>query len=181
MSKTRWFVVSGLALLAGCVSQPPVPLMVTSAPTQMYSEVLAAAGTDEHEFTVRPLRDPQVEDLRTSAKAALAAQDAATAAGLLDTALQLVPDDPALLQERAELALLLSQFEHAEKLSLRAVELGSATGPLCRRHWETARQVRRWQRELSATDTAQRFTPGEPENEALRQRDACTVPSINRM
>ncbi len=177
----RFVVCLAAAMLAGCASQSPAPLVVTSAPSQMYAEVQAVAGHDGREFTVQPLRDPQVEDLRTTAQAALAGQDVAAAAGLLDQALEIVPDDPALLQERAELALLLSQFDLAERLALRALELGSATGPLCRRHWETARQVRRWRRELSATDTAQRFTPGEAEQDALRQRDACTVPAINRM
>ena len=79
----------------------------------------AAAGAEDTELSVQPLRDPQVEDLRTLAARALAAGDTAAAAAALDQALELVPDDPALLQERAEVALLQERYDQAETLARR--------------------------------------------------------------
>ena len=55
---------------------------------------------------------------------------------------RLAPGDPALLQERAEAAILLSDFERADGLAARAQALGPGVGPLCRRHWATREQVR---------------------------------------
>jgi len=118
---------------------------------------------------VQPLRDPQVTDLREKAARARAAGDAATAADALNQALLIVPDDPAVLQERAEVALLEGQYDRAETLARRALELGSKVGPLCRRHWATIEQsaLARGQAENAAS--------------AKAQIGACTVPGLKRM
>ena len=133
------------ALVAACASTPPLsaPAPLTSAtPEQMIASIDAAAGSGEGELAVQPLRDPMVEDLREEARQARAQgrHDAATDA--LDRALELVSDDPALLQERAEAALLQRDFERAGQLAERAFALGAQVGPLCRRHWATIEQVR---------------------------------------
>ena len=96
------------------------------------------------------------------------AGDTAAAAAALDQALELVPDDPALLQERAEVALLQERYDQAETLARRAFDLGSKVGPLCRRHWATIEQARE--------------ARNEPENvaSARAQREACTVPGVIR-
>jgi tetratricopeptide (TPR) repeat protein len=91
---------------------------------------------------VQPLRDPMVEDLRAQAQAARAQGRYDEAAAALDRALAIVADDPALLQERAEAALLQRDFARAGKLAERAFALGAQVGPLCRRHWATIAQVR---------------------------------------
>ena len=74
-----------------------------------------------------------------------------------------MPDDPALLQERAEAALLANDFATAARFAQRAWELGARVGPLCRRHQETLRQLR-----LASGDTAGACA-------AQAQREACTV------
>jgi len=74
-----------------------------------------------------------------------------------------VPDDPALLQERAEAAVLLGDLATAEAHARRAWELGGKVGPLCRRHQETVRLAR-----IAAGDGAGAV-------EAQARRDACTV------
>src|SRR5690606_12512595 len=113
-------------LLAACAGGPgergPAPLTGAS-PLQMAAAIEAAAG--EGELTVMPLRDPMVEDLREQARAARAAGDYDAAAAALDRALDITPDDPALLQERAEAALLQRDFEHAGALAERAFALGA--------------------------------------------------------
>ncbi|HEY0861295.1 MAG TPA: hypothetical protein VGE19_10370 [Pseudoxanthomonas sp.] len=162
-------------------------------PGQRVAAIHAAAGDDDRELAVQPLRDPQVEDLRERAQQARAAGDAVAAGDALNQALLLVPEDPAVLQERAEVALLQGDYARAETLAQRAFQLGSQVGPLCRMHWETVRQVR--QHELAVlAPLPTRHTPEDAARHAARaatmqaaiaeaesRRDACTVPVIERM
>lgn len=158
------------ASLAACVSAPsPVVAPVdTTTPAQRMAAVEAAAGPDDKEVSVAPLRDPQVDDLRQSALAQRQGGDLDAAAGHLDQALGLVAEDPAVLQERAEIALLQGQWAPAEQFAHQALQLGSKTGPLCRRHWATIEQAR--------------LARGEKENavSAHAQIASCTVPPIMR-
>nr|WP_298121769.1 hypothetical protein [uncultured Pseudoxanthomonas sp.] len=183
-------------LLAGCVSAPVPETPVARdpmTPGQRVAAIHAAAGDDDRELAVQPLRDPQVEDLREQAQQARAAGNVSAAAEALNQALLLVPEDPAVLQERAEVALLQGDFPRADTLAQRAFELGSQVGPLCRQHWETVRQVR--QHELAVQPSLpSRHTPEDAAQHAARaattqaavtdaesRRDACTVPVIERM
>jgi len=132
--------------LAACTSAPPTPpptpVLTTATPEAMVATIRAAAGQDPNELNVQPLRDPQVEDLRQQAQQAEAQRRYVDAAAALDRAIALVPDDPALLQERAEVALLLKQPAEAERLARDAESRGAHVGPLCRRHWATVEQAR---------------------------------------
>ena len=185
-----------LMMLAGCVSAPVPETPVARdpvTPEQRVAAILAAAGDDDRELAVQPLRDPQVEDLREKAQRARAARDYAGAAEALNQALLLVPEDPAVLQERAEVALSQGDYVRADTLAQRAFQLGSQVGPLCRQHWETVRQVR--QHELAVQPSLPaRHTPEDAAQHAARaattraaitdaesRRDACTVPVIERM
>jgi tetratricopeptide (TPR) repeat protein len=137
---------------------------------------------------VQPLRDPEIEDLRQQATQLEEKHMYRGAADLLDRAMKLNAQDPALLQERAELALLLRDPAQAQQLAKQAIDLGSTTGPLCRRHWETLLQtallrandrvIRRGESEAQATA---RVAAAAAEVRAARtQRDACTVAALNR-
>jgi tetratricopeptide (TPR) repeat protein len=158
-------------LLAACSTTPPATpsvALTAASPEAMVATIRAAAGNDERELAVQPLRDPMVEDLRQSATRLEAQQHYAEAAAALDKALAIVPEDPALLQERAEAALLLKDPVAAEALARRAYDLGAKVGPLCRRHWATVRQTR-----LLAGDAAGAA-------QALDQVEACKVAGPNR-
>jgi Flp pilus assembly protein TadD len=139
-------VAAALLSLAACASTPPpppAPVALTSAsPAQMVAAIRAAGGAEDTELAVQPLRDPRVGDLHAQAVRAEAEGRHADAAAALDAALAVAPEDPALLQERAELAVLLGAMEEAERLATRAHELGARVGPLCRRHWATVEQAR---------------------------------------
>ncbi|WP_298580665.1 hypothetical protein [uncultured Luteimonas sp.] len=145
MKSTHAIAALAAALVAACASTPSLtaPASLTSAtPEQMVAGIDAAAGSGEGELAVQPLRDPMVEDLREQARQARAQGRHDAAAEALDRALELVADDPALLQERAETALLQRDFARAGQLAERAFALGAQVGPLCRRHWATIEQVR---------------------------------------
>ncbi|WP_407354183.1 tetratricopeptide repeat protein [Luteimonas sp. R10] len=131
--------------LAACASAPadaPVARGTEIPAERMVASIRAAAGDGEGELAVQPLRDPQVEDLRQQAARLETQRDYAGAADALDRALRIVDDDPALLQERAEVALLLGDYATADRLARRAYALGAQVGPLCRRHWATLEQLR---------------------------------------
>ncbi|MFT3762147.1 MAG: hypothetical protein QM761_05945 [Pseudoxanthomonas sp.] len=171
MKRIASVLVLGIAALAaGCAPPAPVkPTVPEVPPQQRLSAVLAAAGGDDKELSVQPLRDPQVEDLRAKAAQAMAAQDYAAAADALNQALLIVADDPAVLQERAEVALVQGEYERAQTLAQRAVDLGSAVGPLCRRHWATIEQAQ----QALGLDTEAAVSHGKIEG--------CTVSGVNRM
>ena len=171
-------VICALALghvLAGCVAIPAegptelAPVAPARSPLQMLAAVEAAGGRDDREVSVQPLRDPQVEDLREHAAVSIRARDYAAAAQALNEALMIVADEPGLLQERAEVALLQGELERAETLARRAFDLGSKVGPLCRRHWATIEQAR-----------LARGLKGDADS-ARVQIDACTVAGFERM
>ncbi|MDQ3618182.1 MAG: hypothetical protein M3374_05625, partial [Pseudomonadota bacterium] len=150
-----------LFLLAACASTLPEPAAVTPDfdAVATVAAIRAAGAVDASELEVKPLRDPQVEDLREQAIALEARGAYRAAADALDSALAINPDDPALLQERAEIAVLLRETEAAEGFALRAFEIGSQLGPLCRRHWETVAQVRS-ARPSPAVAVVSQATPG---------------------
>jgi len=131
-------------LLAACATAPgalPAGALTTATPAEMVGYIHATAGDGEGELDVQPLRDSQVEDLRQQAVRLHAQGYHRDAAAALDQALAIVADDPALLQERAEAALLLGDYAQAGELAERALALGSGVGPLCRRHRATLEQV----------------------------------------
>ena len=133
-----------LLLLAACASDPlpDAPAAPAIAPEAMVATIRAAAGDADDELAVQPLRDPMVEDLRRRAGEAERARKYQDAAAALDEALAVTPDDPAVLQERAEAAILLGDLDGAEAFAHKAWTLGAKVGPLCRRHWSAIEQVR---------------------------------------
>lgn len=133
----RLSILLPVLLLAACASVSTGP-----APERMVEAIRRAAGSGDGELAVQPLRDPRVEDLRVRASQQESQRDYKGAARSLDAALAIVVDDPALLQERAEAALLLRDYAEADRLARRAYELGAQVGPLCRRHWATLEQLR---------------------------------------
>lgn len=159
------------AALAACASSPRDILatpLTDATPEQMVAAVRAAAGDDDKELAVQPLRDPMVEDLRQTATRLEQQKRYKDAAAALDKALAITPDDPAVLQERAEAALYQRDIGTAEKLARRGFELGAKVGPLCRRHWATVQQARLMAGDAAGADAAK------------VQLEACKVAGVER-
>ena len=135
----RLLISAGLLLLASCTSAPPAPEWSGPAPEQLVAEIRAAGAFEKGELDVQPLRDAMVEDLRMQAVQFESARRYPDAAAALDKALAIAPEDPALLQERAEIAVLQKNLDKAAALARDAYALGGKVGPLCRRHWATIR------------------------------------------
>jgi Ni/Co efflux regulator RcnB len=163
---TRGWTVAGCALvlmlLSACRSAPPLPAWVGPEPEQLVAEIRAAALPVPGEFEMHPLRDPMIEDLRAAAASAERERRYADAAAALERALAISPQDPAVLQERAEIAVLERDLDRAATLARRAFEDGARLGPLCRRHWATIRQVQAYRlRALDAQVADRRPLRGE--------------------
>ena len=154
----RWHLLRALPFavvvtaLSACATAPaPEPAFVSTVPPEtMVAAIRAAAGDADAELAVQPLRDSTVEDLRQQAAHLEGKRLYRAAATALDQALAIYPEDPALLQERAEVAVLLREFDEAEVLARRAFDLGAKVGPLCRRHWATVKAVREQRAEAAS-------------------------------
>lgn len=162
-------VLLALLMLAGCASTPP-PTPTVRIDTRAAVDAVRRAGEPAaDELAVRPLLDPGVADLQEQAAAHEAAGRLDEAAQAIQAALALSPDDPALLQSRAEVALLEGDLDRALEFSARSYTLGPKVGPLCRRQLETRVQVALAQALQGDADAATRA------DAARRERDACTV------
>lgn len=158
----RPFSLLALLALVACASAPDAPRtqsLTSATPAQMVDYIREAAGDGDGELDVQPLRDAGIEDLRQQAGRLQEQGYHRDAAAALDQALALVDDDPALLQERAEAAILLNDYVLAAELAGRAQALGSGIGPLCRRHWATLEQVRLVQGDAEGAASARAAIP----------------------
>ncbi|HET9485465.1 MAG TPA: tetratricopeptide repeat protein [Xanthomonadales bacterium] len=138
-----WVAVSIAALCAGCSStEPPPPKAEKIVQRDWVSQVRAEAAQVGSAVEVVPLLDPELDDLRTEARTHEQRGDAAEAAATVDRALKLHPNDPALLQWRAELALSETAWQDAERIAQRSYELGPQLGEICVRNWLTIKAAR---------------------------------------
>ncbi|MGH8082854.1 MAG: hypothetical protein ACREP7_19910, partial [Lysobacter sp.] len=129
------------------------------------AKVRAVGGAAARELDVQPIRDTQVEDLRLRATELEKTRKYTEAAAALDQALQINGNDPALLQERAEAALLLHRLDDAERYAQQAFNGGSQVGPLCRRHWAAIAQAR--QGKLDGVNAAMKLAERQDHYDAL--------------
>ncbi len=128
-------------------------------PSEMLAQV-RASGQLGRELDVQPLRDPQVEDLRAVATAAETRGDSEAANRAIGQALQVVPNDPDLIQWQAELALSARNWSQAEQLATLSFQKGPKLGGLCRRNWSTIRFAREARGDTAGAAQAQQHVPG---------------------
>jgi tetratricopeptide (TPR) repeat protein len=133
-----------LATLAGCslFRAEPTPAPAVAPDHDPVAAIRAAGAHDDSVIDVKPLRDPAVDALMAQADRDEQGGNYAAAAAALDQALQISPDAPDLLQDRAEIAIRLKNFARAEKLAHKSWSLGPRLGPLCARNWQTIVETR---------------------------------------
>jgi tetratricopeptide (TPR) repeat protein len=133
---------------------PPATTKVVTPPRDLVAEVRATGADAGDSLDVQPLRDPVIEDLRAAASRFENAKQFADADDALARALKITPNDPELLQHRAEVALARAQYELAEKLANSSYEMGPKLGGLCRRNWATIRVSREMRGQADGASTA---------------------------
>ena len=123
--------------------QAPLPVAAPPDPAALLEQIRRTAresGTAS--VDVLPLRDAERAHWLDRVHERVAGGDIAAARALVESALAALPDDPELLQEAAELALLDSDWEQAIGLAGRSYEVGPRQGELCRRNWLTVAAAR---------------------------------------
>lgn len=121
-------------LLAACQSTPPAPEPAPPPeppPRDWLSEIRAEAAQADARGGAFPLADADVLALRRKASELERQRAFEEAERLLAEALGLRADDPALWQQRAELALAQRDFARAEDHARKAESLGIDFGELC--------------------------------------------------
>jgi len=137
-------------LLAGCASAPSTAPEVAEAPTpeqkrELLTELdeLTSAASKDSVLDVAPLRDSNAHDWLAEARAAFDARRFGDSRRAIEEGLALSPDDPELLQLRAELDLLAGDWKAASLGAYRAWQHSAKLGALCRRQWATIALARR--------------------------------------
>lgn len=126
-----------LIVLAACSRPPPpAPLPLALSPEQMLAKI-RHQDEIETEVAFQAMTDEAINDLRLQAQRAENAGDIAGAVRYLESALKIQSNDPATLQQRAELAIHERSWPQAERLALQSFQAGARLGSLCRRNWLT--------------------------------------------
>lgn len=160
--------VSALLLMAAMASlgacglfqhqpTPPVTPVVAKPAYDQVAAIRAAGVREQSVISVNPLVDPGVSGLQTAAKADENAGRYAAAAAKLDQAMQLSPQSPDLLQDRAEMAVRLKDYPTAERLAHESWSLGPKLGPLCARNWQTIVEMRLQANDAVAAASARKW------------------------
>lgn len=167
----RCLVLALATVLAACAHQEkPRPEVVAEPPPRDWvAEIRTEAAKLPSHIEVLPLQEAAVEDLRQQARLAESAKQFDKARSTLDAALAITPDDPALWQWRAEVALAERHFDEALTFAQRSEMLGPKLGALCVRNWLTVAAVRDEKQDAAGAA------------EARRKAEACPVPAPVRM
>lgn len=134
--------VAGVLLAACAQPAPEAPKPQGKSNAAMVAEIQAAGERDKSVINVHPLVDPGISALQDAAHNDERNGQYDAAAAKLDQALQRSPDSPDVLQDRAELAVYMGNYDMAEKLARQSWSLGSKQGPLCARNWQTVVEMR---------------------------------------
>lgn len=122
-------------VLSACAGGLPAPIADPAPKVERdwLKEITAEASRAGAVLDVLPLGDPEIEEFRARAAAAMTAGRAIDAEALWRQALTLRADDPSLWQGLAESLLVQRHWADAEEAAARAVELGPRLGALCLR------------------------------------------------
>lgn len=148
------------ALLAACAQpspEAPKPPPPGKSNVAMVSEIRAAGERDKSVINVHPLIDPGIAALQDAARQDERSGQYQAAAAKLDMALKRNPEAPDVLQDRAEVAIYLGDFQLAEKLAHQSWTLGSKQGPLCARNWQTIVEIRQQANDQAGAASASKW------------------------
>lgn len=168
---SRFALSFAVAALVACTTPAPVeapPPRPVLTPAAIVAAIHAAGDKEKSVIAVKPLADPGIAAWQATAEADVRAGKYEAAALQLDQALGRSPDSPALLQDRAEVAIYQHDYPLAEQLSQRSWSLGPKLGPLCARNWETIVQLRKSAGDDAGVATAEKWVA------------KCHVQGINR-
>ena len=135
-------IAAGLLLAACAQPAPEASRAPSKSNAAMVAEIQAAGDRDKSVINVAPLVDPGVTALQSEARNLERYGQYDAAAAKLEQALKQSHNSPDVLQDRAELAIYMGDYDTAEKLAQQSWSLGSKQGPLCARNWQTIVELR---------------------------------------
>jgi tetratricopeptide (TPR) repeat protein len=162
-------VAMAAALLAACAQPvPEAPKPPVKSNAAMVADIQAAGERDKSVINVHPLVDPGITALQDAAHNDERNGQYDAAAAKLDMALKRNPESPDVLQDRAELAVYMGNYDMAEQLAHQSWSLGSKQGPLCARNWQTVVEMRQRVNDSAAVAAASKSV------------DECREPGVQR-
>ena len=127
-------------LLGACTSASKDPGWGDEVDTR----VRQPAQQDSAGIQVFPLENPAVTQLMADAGSAESNGDYDQAAGLLERALRIQPQNPEILQSMAEVQLGVRDYQQALNFAVRSYDLGPRVGEICSRNWRTISVAREY-------------------------------------
>ncbi|HEX7341821.1 MAG TPA: tetratricopeptide repeat protein [Rhodanobacteraceae bacterium] len=150
-------VLVATTLVACAQPKPPAPAMpqvVEPSRVELVAAIRAAGAKNDSVIRVTPLRAPGVAHLLVQAHAQEMNHRYQAAMVTLNQALRLSTGAPDILQDQAELAVLMGEDTKAEALARQSFASGPKLGALCARNWQTVLEMRRIARDSAGVHAA---------------------------
>ncbi len=160
-----------LTAVSGCAwftQAEPVPVVI-KPPRDWVGEIRAEANKAGSAFDIKLIQSPAIDALLQRVDLLEQQKDYARANELLRQAQTIEPNNPLVLQHRAEAQLRSTSFDSAEALALQSFQQSAQLGPLCVRNWLT----------IAAARAERKNTVGEQEAREFAKK--CDVPPVQRL
>ena len=146
-----------IVLLAACASAPPPePAPAPKPKIDRVAAVRAGAAASAESVELIPLQNPAVEYLREESLKLEAQAKFAAAAQKIDQALGIEPQNPQLIQLKAEALLRAEKYLDAEKMAMKSYETGQHIGRWCTRNWLLVAESRAALGDTNTADSARK-------------------------
>jgi predicted Zn-dependent protease len=165
------FILVALAYVSACSwFAQPEPARVAVKPVRDWvSEIRAEAIKAGSAFDIKLIQSPAIDALLQRVDLLEQQKAYAQANELLRQAQTIEPNNPLVLQHRAEAQLRAVSYASAEALALQSFNQSAQLGPLCVRNWLT----------IAAARAELKNTIGE--SEARESAKKCDVPPVQRL
>ena len=155
--------LGAMLILAGCAGTPPEPPPLPPVPKiDRVAIVRGGAEASTESVELIPLQNPAVEYLRAESTRLEAQRKFPAAAQKIDQALGIEPNNPQLMQLKAEALLRAEKFLDAEKMAMKSYEVGQHIGRWCTRNWLVIAESRAAQGDTTTAASARKRAAGCP-------------------
>ena len=162
-------VFAMLLLLGACASAPPEPPVPPPPPKpDRVAAVRSGAEASAISVELEPLQHPAVEYLREESGKLEGASKFTEAESKIDNALAIEPQNPHLLQLKAEALLRAEKYLEAEKFAMKSFDTGARIGRWCTRNWLLIAESRDALGDLKTADSARQRAKGCPVGPLIR-------------
>lgn len=155
-------------LLGACAGAPPEPVPPPPPKRDRVAAVRTGAEASAISVELEPVQNPGVVYLREESARLEAAAKFAEAAKKIEMALGIEPENPHLLQLKAEALLRAEKYLDAEKLAMKSFDTGARIGRWCTRNWLLIAESRDALGDLKTSESARQRSKGCPVGPLIR-------------